>query len=206
MATITLTVSDDTAELLRQNPRLLAAASEAVESFCAETDQATVLGVMRGLIDFEQGRSVGLDEAFDRAQAELEARMEARRSGQSGVEPRRYQVRLSAEAQQNIVDIVDHLDLWSGDADRAGELLEALRQAAGSLTDFPERIVVEEHVSRRLGVETQRMVVAHHYLLFFHARTESENRLVVRVLYIRPSLTRPLTTHEARHLWGRQQP
>ena len=83
MSTITLTVSDSVAELLRQNPDLLAEAGEAVESLYADADDETVAGVARGLDDFAEGRSLGLEEAFDQARAELERRMMARRSAKS---------------------------------------------------------------------------------------------------------------------------
>ncbi|HVK04918.1 MAG TPA: type II toxin-antitoxin system RelE/ParE family toxin [Armatimonadaceae bacterium] len=113
-----------------------------------------------------------------------------------------YAVRLMPRAEREVYGIAAELKDASGD-DIAAAWYLGIGASITSLSRHPRRFAVQEAESRRLGVETRRMLYrrqgssggGHH---LYYTVEEGEDGPVVLVFHVRHAARRPITPAEGR--------
>lgn len=108
-----------------------------------------------------------------------------------------YSIRFTLRAQRQIVEAVESLAAFTGDAEAGLIWHEGLLQAIGKLAALPRRWPLEEQFTRWRDRETRRLLFDRHHV-YYQVRDSSPDGPQVIVILLRGAQRKPLTRKEAR--------
>lgn len=120
-----------------------------------------------------------------------------------------YAVRLSAQAQQDVVDAALWLAELTEDPAAARAWAEGLYQEVARLASLPRSYPVAQRETRLFGHQTRQMlyrrtVSAVAYRVLFVVSDAGDDGPTVTVVHVRHGSRRPPTRDEARHILANQ--
>ena len=120
-----------------------------------------------------------------------------------------YALRLSPQAQRDIVEAASRLASLAQDPEAGERWGEALYDELAKLATLPGRVAVAERQMRLFGQQMRRTIyrqtaTSTAYLVFFSLTEEGEDGPTLNVVHIRHGSRKPLTRAEARQILSSQ--
>ncbi len=116
-----------------------------------------------------------------------------------------YALRLSPQAQRDIMEAAVRLASLTQDPEAGERWGEALYAELSKLATLPRRLAVAERETRLFGQQTRQMVYRQSvsssaYLVFYSVTEVGEEGPTLNVIHIRHGSRKPLTRAEARQI------
>ena len=123
--------------------------------------------------------------------------------------PAVYAVRISVQAEQDVVEAMLRLAELTQEPAAARNWKDGLYQQLATLATHPRRLPIATQETRRFGRETRQMLYRRTrdsaaYRIFFSIAEDVVDGPTVRIIHVRHASRRPLTREEARRVIGNQ--
>ena len=94
-----------------------------------------------------------------------------------------YTVRMTAKAEQDLIEAVDYIALTFFNPQAADELLHRVEDAVGKLTFISKKYkIVDDPI---LAAWEIRLIVVQRYLVFYRVDEEANTVIILRFLYVK---------------------